>query len=58
MHDLPTEWSALCAIVFLLGMRHGSDAGHLAAIDGLVPCWRVGWRLQRRQVSALGHRAS
>jgi high-affinity nickel-transport protein len=36
MHDLPTDWSALCAIVFLLGMRHGFDADHLAAIDGLT----------------------
>lgn len=36
MHDLPTEWSALCALVFLLGMRHGLDADHLATIDGLT----------------------
>jgi high-affinity nickel-transport protein len=36
MHDLPTDWSALCAIVFLLGMRHGFDADHLATIDGLT----------------------
>lgn len=36
MHDLPTEWSALCSLVFLLGMRHGFDADHLAAIDGLT----------------------
>jgi len=36
MHDLPTDWSALCALVFLLGMRHGFDADHLAAIDGLT----------------------
>lgn len=36
MHDLPTEWSALCALVFLLGMRHGFDADHLATIDGLT----------------------
>ena len=57
MHDLPTEWSALCAIVFLFGMRHGS-ADHLAALDGLVRCWCVGWRLRRRQVSALGRRAT
>ena len=34
MHDLPTDWSALCALVFLLGMRHGFDADHLATIDG------------------------
>ncbi len=36
MHDLPTDWNALCALVFLLGMRHGLDADHLAAIDGLT----------------------
>ena len=36
MHDLPTDWNALCAVVLLLGMRHGFDADHLAAIDGLT----------------------
>jgi nickel/cobalt transporter (NiCoT) family protein len=36
VHDLPTDWSALCAVVFLLGMRHGFDADHLATIDGLT----------------------
>ena len=36
MHDLPTDWSTLCVLVFLLGMRHGFDADHLAAIDGLT----------------------
>src|SRR5450830_1581337 len=36
MHDLPTDWGALCALIFLLGMRHGFDADHLAAIDGLT----------------------
>jgi high-affinity nickel-transport protein len=36
MHDLPTDWSALCAVVFLLGRRHGFDADHLAAIDGVT----------------------
>jgi high-affinity nickel-transport protein len=36
MSELPTDWGALCAIVFLLGMRHGLDADHLAAIDGLT----------------------
>jgi len=36
MHDLPTDWGSLCALVFLLGMRHGLDADHLAAIDGLT----------------------
>jgi high-affinity nickel-transport protein len=36
MHELPTEWTALCALVFLLGMKHGFDADHLATIDGLT----------------------
>lgn len=36
MTDLPTDWSTLCALVFLLGLRHGLDADHLAAIDGLT----------------------
>ena len=45
MHDLPTDWSALCAIIFLLGMRHGFDADHLATIDGLT-------RLSSRRRSA------
>ena len=33
---LPTEWSTLCLLVFMLGMRHGLDADHLATIDGLT----------------------
>jgi len=44
MSDLPADWSALCAVVFLLGMRHGLDADHLAAIDGLT---RIGSRSGR-----------
>jgi high-affinity nickel-transport protein len=36
MRDLPSDWSALCALVVLLGLRHGFDADHLAAIDGLT----------------------
>ncbi len=45
MHSLPTEWSALCLAVFLLGLRHGLDADHLAAIDGLT---RLGARATGR----------
>lgn len=44
MHDLPADWGALCALVLLLGLRHGLDADHLAAIDGLT---RVGARQRR-----------
>jgi high-affinity nickel-transport protein len=34
--SLPQEWSALCALVFVLGLKHGFDADHLATIDGLT----------------------
>ena len=33
---LPTDWLALLPVVFLLGMRHGFDLDHLAAIDSLT----------------------
>ncbi len=33
---LPTHWLALGAVVFLLGLKHGLDPDHLAAIDGLT----------------------
>ncbi len=36
MHQLPSQWPALCVLVLLLGLRHGFDADHLAAIDGLT----------------------
>jgi high-affinity nickel-transport protein len=36
MPELPTSWGALCALVFLLGLKHGFDADHLATIDGLT----------------------
>jgi len=36
VQNLPADWGALCSVVFLLGMRHGLDADHLAAIDGLT----------------------
>jgi high-affinity nickel-transport protein len=34
--ELPTEWIALLALVFVLGAKHGLDADHLATIDGLT----------------------
>jgi nickel/cobalt transporter (NiCoT) family protein len=34
--DLPTTFGALSLLAFALGMRHGFDADHLAAIDGLT----------------------
>jgi nickel/cobalt transporter (NiCoT) family protein len=36
MAPLPTDWLALTAVVFLLGLKHGLDPDHLAAIDGLA----------------------
>jgi len=36
MHELPTEWTALASLVFLLGLKHGFDADHLATIDALT----------------------
>jgi nickel/cobalt transporter (NiCoT) family protein len=36
MEALPGDWPALIAVVFLLGLRHGMDADHLATIDGLT----------------------
>ena len=36
MSSLPSDWLSLVAVVFLLGVKHGFDADHLAAIDGLA----------------------
>jgi len=36
MDSLPTDLLALFAVVFALGLRHGLDADHLAAVDGLA----------------------
>ena len=36
MESLPTHWLSLAAVVFLLGLKHGFDADHLAAIDGIT----------------------
>lgn len=36
MMEMPTGWTALAALVFLLGLKHGFDADHLATIDGLT----------------------
>lgn len=60
MLDLPADWGALCALVFLLGLRHGLDADHLAAIDGLTRVnARQGRRLARYcgALFSLGHGA-
>ncbi len=36
MDSLPGTLTALCALAFVLGMKHGFDADHLATIDGLT----------------------
>lgn len=36
MEALPNDWVALAALVFMLGVKHGFDADHLATIDGLT----------------------
>ena len=36
MDSLPTDWLTLVLAVFALGARHGLDADHIAAIDGLA----------------------
>src|SRR5258707_8721726 len=36
LETLPTHWLPLVAVVFLLGLKHGLDPDHLAAIDGLT----------------------
>lgn len=36
MDALPATYTALCALAFVLGAKHGLDADHLATIDGLT----------------------
>jgi high-affinity nickel-transport protein len=36
MAPLPGDWLALVTLVFVLGLKHGLDADHLVAIDGLA----------------------
>jgi high-affinity nickel-transport protein len=36
IETLPGHWLALLAVVFALGLKHGLDPDHLAAIDGLT----------------------
>ena len=33
---LPADWQSLLLLTFVLGMKHGFDADHLATIDGLT----------------------
>jgi high-affinity nickel-transport protein len=41
--EIPMTLSALLFLVFILGLRHGLDADHLACIDGLT---RYNWRMR------------
>jgi len=36
MTEFPQDWGALCWLVWMLGVKHGLDADHVAAIDGLT----------------------
>jgi high-affinity nickel-transport protein len=36
METLPADWLSLLILTFVLGMKHGFDADHLATIDGLT----------------------
>ena len=36
IETMPSHWLALVGVVFLLGLKHGLDPDHLAAIDGLT----------------------
>ena len=36
METLPADWLSLLLLTFVLGMKHGFDADHLATIDGLT----------------------
>ncbi len=36
METLPSDWLSLMILTFVLGMKHGFDADHLATIDGLT----------------------
>lgn len=60
METLPADWSSLLILSFVLGMKHGFDADHLATIDGLT---RFNVRLKPRlahycgTLFSLGHGA-
>ena len=36
LETLPAHWLSLVTVVFVLGLKHGLDPDHLAAIDGLT----------------------
>lgn len=60
MENLPNDWGAIALLVFVLGFKHGLDADHLAAIDGLTRFnFRAGQRIARwcGMMFSLGHGA-
>lgn len=60
MHALPSDTLTLTLLVFMLGVKHGFDADHLATIDGLTRCnLRARPRLARfcGTLFSLGHGA-
>jgi nickel/cobalt transporter (NiCoT) family protein len=60
MPDLPTDWISLCGLVFVLGLKHGFDADHLATIDGLTRLNAAAGRRHARwcgSLFSLGHGA-
>jgi len=56
--DLSRDFAGLATVVLLLGLRHGFDADHLAAIDGLA-CHNAGRRPRLARLAgvlfSLGH---
>lgn len=52
MESMPSHWLSLVAVVFLLGLKHGLDPDHLAAIDGLTR-YNVGARPRLARWSGL-----
>ena len=36
MQSVPTDWLSMLILTFVLGIKHGFDADHLATIDGLT----------------------
>ena len=42
MDAMTGTWTALRMLAFVLGMKQGFDAGHLASIDGLTRCNAAG----------------
>jgi high-affinity nickel-transport protein len=53
VESLPATWLALCGLAFVLGVRHGFDADHLATIDGLTRYNAVGNPRLSRAAGAL-----